>query len=161
MQVRNEHRRVINLSLEETRQLFATLASENDRWWPHEEWPAMFFKEGKKVQSYGGHGIIRYFTNHTSTDAIEFTFKRPKGFHGVHGFKLTQKSESQTEVFHYIHMQAKDSGLLKWVLAIRPLHDALMENCFDKLEGLRNDDTKKMPYSMYVRLIRRLFGLNN
>jgi hypothetical protein len=43
-----------------------------------------------------------------------------------------------------------------WLMAIRPLHDALIEDAFDKLENQLTNESKTSPWSWWVKFLRRL-----
>lgn len=79
MKVINIHQRRINSPIEEVGLLLDDLATKNNKIWPYENWPAMRFKNGVRLNSKGGYGPIRYtITQYIPRVFIEFTFHQPK-----------------------------------------------------------------------------------
>ena len=153
MKVINIHKRIVNGNAGE---LLKDLASDNDKIWPCERWPAMRFRDGLKVKSKGGHGPIRYtITDYKPSEFIEFTFRKPTGFHGTHSFKFLP-IEGKTEVIHKIDMSTSGSGTLLWIVAIRWLHDALLEDSLDKIQKQYEKGVIETQLSAYVRFLRWL-----
>ena len=112
--------------------------------WPKEKWPPMRFKDGLKVGAKGGHGPIKYIIEkYNPGEIIEFKFIKPSGFYGIHRFELkTEKSmensdvkQEKTEITHIIDMKTTGFGTILWIFFIRPLHNALLEDAFDKVEN--------------------------
>ncbi len=155
MKVVNIHSRTIHQPIEKVGALLSTLASKQDRIWPSEKWPAMKFKAGLVLHAKGGHGPIRYtITKYIPNKSIEFTFSPPKGFYGTHSFEFTEKTATATEVKHTIDMYTKGTGTLTWLLAVRWLHDALLEDALDKIENQFSPDQKTTKMNWYVRMLR-------
>ncbi|WP_186434942.1 hypothetical protein [Gillisia sp. Hel_I_86] len=70
-------------------ELLETLATENDKIWPTEKWPAMKFKNGIRTGANGGHGPIRYSVEkYEPNEIIQFRFSKPEGFNGIHKFEI-------------------------------------------------------------------------
>jgi hypothetical protein len=155
MVVLNTHYRTLNVSRSKVAAMVATIASENDQIWPLEQWPAMRFKEGMKPGSKGGHGPIRYTIEVYDPKAlVQFRFRRPHGFDGIHKLELNEMQDEQTEIVHTIAMNTSGRGTLLWIFAIRPLHDALIEDAFDKLENQLHNESKSSPWSLWVKFLR-------
>ncbi|MEL6591691.1 MAG: hypothetical protein AAFQ68_16485 [Bacteroidota bacterium] len=155
MKVRNVHRRLISQPQTQVASLIATLASKNDQVWPHENWPRMRLKDGLQIGSEGGHGPIRYrVTDYSPPHLIAFTFQQ-KGFIGAHLLETTSVNETHTEIKHIIEMRTEGLGTLSWLFAVRWLHDALIEDAFDKVENLLTGSHKRTPWSLWVRLLRK------
>jgi len=142
-------------SKESVIELFSTLASPNDKVWPHEYWPKIRFKDGLHQEAQGGHGPIRYqVIGYDPSHFITFKFERPFGFHGFHKFEITEISRSETQVQHTIDIQTSGLGTMKWLFAIRWLHDALIEDAFDKIENQINNKQVKARWSIWVKILR-------
>lgn len=158
MKVTNIHTRKINQSKDKVSELFKTLATTNDLIWPFENWPAIHFKEGLQVGSRGGHGTIRYsIVEFREYDFIKFEFSKPDGFIGTHEFKIEKLSENETEISHIINTTTNFKASLLWVLVIRWLHDALIEDAFDKVESYYIDEKKTTLYNLWVKLLRAIY----
>lgn len=156
MKVVNIHSRILHQPKAAISALLETLATKNDGMMPIENWPAMRLKEGLKVGSKGGHGPIRYTVNKYSPGKlIQFEFTKPKGFHGLHRFEIVELENAQTELKHTIEMNTTGIGTVIWTLAIRWLHDALIEDAFDKVENHFSTARKKTEWNIWVRILRR------
>ncbi|MDB2462858.1 hypothetical protein N9W61_02010 [Algibacter sp.] len=156
MKVVNTHKRIINLSKTEIASLLASLSTTNDKVWPKNNWPAIRFKGGLKVGAKGGHGMIRYnVEQYILGELLVFRFLKPNGFNGIHKFEIKSISVENTEVKHSIVMKTKGIiATLKWVLVIRWLHDALIENAFDTIENNFLKEKTHKKWSYWVRLWR-------
>jgi hypothetical protein len=156
LKVLNIHKRIINLPKSKVSKLLETLSTENDKIWPNEKWPAMRFKNGIKIDAQGGHGPIRYCVEkYNPCEIIQFRFSKPNGFNGIHKFEIKELNNKQTEITHTIDMNTKGKGTLIWFFAIRPLHNALIEDGFDKLENNFSKVNKKTQWNIRVKIIRR------
>lgn len=157
MKVINIHHRTIQQPIESVSPLLKTLASKNDRIWPFEKWPRMYFKEGLQVGAFGGHGPIRYSVSKIIPNTlIEFQFKKPTGFFGKHYLEIEEIDSSKTRIKHTIDMRTNLWGSVMWILAIRPLHDALLEDALDKIENQFGSQKKQTPWNLWVRFLRFL-----
>lgn len=158
MKVTNIHRRIISQPKLNVAETFNTLATDNDTIWPYEKWPAIRFKEGVKVGSKGGHGPIRYtIVEYSQGELIRFRFTQPLGFNGTHELYLNEISSEETEIIHVIKMSTTFSASLQWLLAVRWLHDALIEDAFDKLENHFSGKMKTSKHSFWVRMLRNKY----
>jgi len=138
--------------------------------WPNDKWPAMRFKDGLKVGAKGGHGPIRYTIEKLNPgEIIEFKFTKPSGFHGIHRFELKscnglrnlESRQVKTEITHIIDMKTTGIGILLWFFFIRPLHNALLEDAFDKIENHFLVEKKRMNWNVWVRFLRRIMKPNH
>lgn len=155
MKVNNIHQRIIQQPKEKLVELITTLATDQDRVWPSKQWPPMRFKEGLQVGAKGGHGPIKYtvevLENH---ERFQFRFTQPKGFHGFHSLEINAIAPNRTEIKHVLRMKTSGTGTFSWLLVYRPLHDALIEDAFDKVENQFTDQTKRTSWSFWVRFLR-------
>ena len=159
MRVLNVHKRILNQPKSEVVELLKTLSTDNDRIWPIEKWPAMRFKEGINVGAKGGHGPIRYLVEeYNPNEIIQFRFLKPDGFNGVHKFEIKELSKEKTEIKHTIDMNTVGKGTIIWFLAIHSLHNALIEDGFDKLENHFLEKHKKSKWNFWVKIVRRLLA---
>lgn len=156
MKVLNIHKRTINQPKDKVAELLKTLSTENDRIWPKEKWPEMKFKEGIKIGAKGGHGPIRYSVEkYNPNELIQFRFSKPNGFNGIHKFEITELSDQKTEIKHTIDMNTEGKGTLIWFFAICSLHNALIEDGFDKLENNFFDNRKSTKWNIWVKFLRK------
>ena len=159
MKVVNIHQRIINTPINTISECLQTLASENDVIWPKEKWPAIRFKEGLKIGSKGGHGPIRYTIEaYAPQEKIQFRFSKPKGFEGIHYFEITALNAGQTSIKHTIDMMVKGKGILLWYSSILHLHNALIEDAFDKVENQFGSVKHPAKWTIWVRVLRKLLS---
>ena len=157
MKVINIHRRRIAQPKEKIAELFSTLASDNDMMLATDKWSPMILDKGLKAGSKGGHGPIGYSVKkYMPGKLVEFQFSKPKGFIGTHRFELSELQQNETELKHTIDMKIVGPALLSWPLAIRWLHDAYIEDAFDKVENHFSIEKKKSQWSVWVKFLRRL-----
>jgi hypothetical protein len=155
VRIANIHERRIPRPAAQVGQLIDTLASGDDRLWPHALWPAMRFDRALGVGAGGGHGPIGYaVSEYRPGNYIRFRFTEPRGFDGHHWFDLTAEGETACVLRHTIAMDARGSGLLLWGLAIRHLHDALVEDAMTTAEVSLGVAPQVMPWTPWVRLLR-------
>lgn len=160
MNVVNIHKRIINQPKAEVVALLETLSTKHDKVWPNDNWPAIRFRNGLNVGEKGGHGMIRYSVEAYNPEAfIIFKFLEPKGFHGIHKFEIEEINANATEVKHNIIMKTAGFATLKWVVVIRWLHDALIENAFDTIENNFLEVDKFTKWTTWVRIWRYIFKL--
>lgn len=154
MKVRSVHERRVSANATEIERLLATVASDDDRIWPR-GWPRIRFDRGLVVGAEGGHGPIRYRVEEVTPSMVRFRFTPPRsgfaaGLEGQHSFVI----EGST-MRHVLEGEAHGTMLLKWPLMIRPLHDALIQDLFDRVESeLGNPPAKPARHSWWVRFLR-------
>jgi hypothetical protein len=156
MKIINIHKRRINQPKAELDKLFKTLATDSDRMLATDKWPPMKLDKGLQVGSKGGHGPIRYFvTDYRPDNSITFQFDM-KGFDGFHKFEFSETAQNQTELVHTIDMSASGAAAIKWVVAIRWLHDAYIEDAFDRVENHFTENKKSSDWSWWVKTLRKV-----
>jgi len=156
MKVLNIHKRKIQQPKTEIAKLFKTLATDNDMMLATDKWSPMKLDRGLQVGSKGGHGPIKYFvTEYLPEKSITFQFDL-KGFNGFHRFDIKELEPNNTELSHIINMTITGSATLKWILAIRWLHDAYIEDAFDKVENHFTKDKKNSEWNLWVKTLRKI-----
>ncbi|WP_299113857.1 hypothetical protein [uncultured Winogradskyella sp.] len=134
------------------------MTSKDDLVWPYENWPAIRFKDGLNIGSKGGHGRIRYtIVQFIEGEYIKFQFTKPKGFNGTHELRINTINDSCTEITHKINTKTTFKASLLWVFVIRWLHDALIEEAFDKVENHFTTQAKVSKYNPWVRFLREAY----
>ncbi len=158
MNVKNVHERSIARPAPEVGKLLDSLASRTDRLWPHEKWPPMKLDRAFAVGSKGGHGPIRYSVKSFSPRKnVFFSFTGPRGFNGDHGFEIDDRDDGGSVIRHTLVMNTTGVAVLSWPLIFEPLHNALIEDCFDKAERNFGFTPAEDPWSLWVRVLRWLF----
>jgi hypothetical protein len=122
-----------------------------------EQWPPMIFKKGLSEGAIGGHGPIKYsILKYIPGDTIEFKFIKPDGFNGIHKFNITELVSEKTEIKHTIEMSLSRKSILTWYFAIKWLHDALLEDCLDKVENHFLKEPKSAKWNFWVCILRKI-----
>ncbi len=159
MKVLNIHERTIPAPLSDVQTILSSLATKNDRAWPTKHWPPMQFKNGLALGNDGRHGPIVYrIIEHDPNSKIVFQFQKPRGFHGVHQFDFYQLNASETYLKHTIDINTSFIGTIQWLVAIRWLHDALIEDAFDKIHNHFIDPPRRTPWTFWVKCLRKILG---
>ena len=154
MKVMNVHYRDLPAPPGVIGQFLDRLASESDALWPRDQWPAMRFDRPLQAGAVGGHGPIRYTVeSYAPGQAIVFRFTGPKGFIGVHGFAV-QEVPTGSRLTHTLSMDTRGSGTVLWLLASRPLHDALIEDALDNAAQRVGAPRQAPPWPVRVRVLR-------
>lgn len=157
MKVVNIHKRNIHQPKIIIVELFKTLSSKNDMMLATDKWSPMVLDKGLEMGSKGGHGPIKYIVQaYKPGDFIQFDFTQPKGFNGFHKFEITELDNEVSELKHIIEMNTTGLATLKWITAIRWLHDAYIEDAFDKVENHFTTEKKISEWSIWVKLLRKV-----
>ena len=158
MRALSVHSRCIGAPLSAVGALIDTLASRDDRLWPHADWPAMRFDRPLGVGATGGHGFIRYSVEeYREGRSITFRITGPKGFSGTHAFDVSEDG-SATLLTHTIDGGITLAFAPRWFGVVRPLHDALMEDALDNAEReTTGSATAPARWSWWTRMLRRAF----
>jgi hypothetical protein len=159
MKVVNVHTRTISQPKERLGELLETLATKNDRVLATDKWSPMRLDKGLTPGSKGGHGPIGYTVlEYKPGELVHFKFTRPTGFNGFHKFEITEAEKNKTAIRHTIEMDLSGAALLQWTVAIRWLHDAYIEDAFDKVENHFATQKKTSEWSTWVKLLRYIFS---
>jgi hypothetical protein len=142
--VRNVHERLIPRPAAELEAALDTLGTPEDRLWPAPPWPPMRLRAGR-----GGHGPIRYSVTERAPGRLAFAFEPTMPIRGGHVVTVEPRGDGSL-VRHELSGTLRGIGWLVWPLAIRLLHDALLEDLLDRAEGRRRNR-----WSPWVRLLTR------
>jgi hypothetical protein len=160
MRIFNVHERWIRSSIESAGELIDSLAGDDDRLWPWENWPAQKLDRPLAVGAKGGHGPIHYEVDAFSPGRlVHYEILPPTGFVGSHWFAVDRCTESMVLFRHVINARAGFCAWLRWAIIIRRLHDAVIEDAFDKAErALIGGVENPARWSIWVRFVRWLMG---
>ncbi len=161
MKIINRHQREYSVGPAKIGALIDTLASKDDRLWPHFRWPRMHFDRPLGMGANGGHGPIGYSVeNYAPGGSIVFRFRNThrvsRGLEGVHSF-FVEPFANGARLVHLIDGEGRGRQLLLWPLVIRPTHDALIEDALDctaRALGLAGEYPRKL--TLRVRFLRAL-----
>ena len=133
MRIENVHERKLPAGVAAAAgRLIDGLAGVDDRLWPHDRWPAMRLDAGVRTGSKGGHGPIRYeVVEHEPGHLVRFRFLAPTGLVGEHAYELDAHS-TPVVLRHVLRGHAEGRMRWQWPLLVAPLHDALIEDSFDR-----------------------------
>ena len=159
MKIYNVHDRFWNREAGSPGPVLDSLASDDDRLWPHENWPPMKMDRPLGPGASGGHGPVRYgVADYQPGKKVLFAFVDSglsKGLNGCHFFEVVDKGD-RLGLRHVIEAQAGVFTMIRWLLLIRPLHDALLEDALDKVEReLTGGVARPARWSFWVRMLRK------
>jgi hypothetical protein len=98
MKMSNVHERMIATPAARVGALLDTLASADDRFWPHENWPGMKFDRPLQVGATGGHGTDPYTVSSYTPGRIRFEFGGSR--QGYHEFTLQDVDDMTCLIRH-------------------------------------------------------------
>ncbi len=105
----------------------------------------------------GGHSGIRYrVTDHRPQRSVTFTLEPGQQWHGTHTFSVHPTGPTQAVLRHEVDARLTGALRLLWPLAVRWLHDALVEDLLDRAEAVLGcGPARPARWSPWVRLLRR------
>ncbi len=123
--------------------------------WPGDKWWPQRFEGGLVVGAKGGHGPVRYKVEEVGPRRVVYRFPSKGWFRGTHRFELEPTADGVMLV-HTLEGRVHGIGFLLWPMAVRSLHDALLEDVLDRAETAAAG-SPKVPahHSAYVRFLRR------
>ena len=158
--VLNVHERVLPVPLDTIGCHLDSLAGDQDQIWPSERWPPMILDRGLVPGSRGGHSLIRYrVSQYLPGRRVEFEFEpmpHLARFAGRHYFEAFRRG-GRTILRHIIDVEVDFRTWIYWKVFVEPVHDALIEDAFDKVEvhaGIPQPHRSR--WSFYVRFLRWL-----
>lgn len=160
--VLNVHERVLPVPADEAGRLLDRLGGEDDPLWPAPAWGSMRLDRPLGLGAAGEHGSsespIRYrVTAHRPERLVEFTFAPGLGLDGTHTFLVEPVDTAQCVLRHEVRGQLSGRMRLGWPLAVRWMHDAVLEDLLDRAEvALEVGPARPARWSPWVRLLWRL-----
>jgi len=159
MKMSNVHERTIAAPIARVGALLDTLASADDKFWPHENWPRVKFTLPLQVGVTGGHGTGPYTVScYTPGQHIRFEFAG--GRQGFHEFTLQEVDGTTCLLRHATKGKLTFNSAWRWYFLIRPLHNALIEDLFDKVESQVAKVVHPQVWSSRVQKLRQVRGLS-
>jgi hypothetical protein len=161
--VHNVHSRVIAAPAAEVGALVDQLATDDDPIWPAPAWPAIRFDCPLAPGAIGGHGPVRYSVEEYEPGRrVRFRFTFPgSGYHELVVKPLEADGEGgageRCLVQHTLETDTPGSALLAWPLALRWMHDALLEDTLDAIQYAVGEPVPAPArWSPWVRLLNRV-----
>ncbi|MEM6931729.1 MAG: SRPBCC family protein [Myxococcota bacterium] len=156
MRITNVHERIVDAKPEAAGRLVDGLSGPADRLWPTAHWPAQRFDRALGVGAKGGHGPIRYVVDaYEPGRHVSYGFVPPTGLHGRHWLDVVADGGGGVRFRHVVFAEAGWVGWLRWALVVRWLHDALVEDAFDRAEQeLTGRIRSPAQWSWWVRVLR-------
>jgi hypothetical protein len=123
--------------------------------WPSDRWPPLVLDRPLGVGADGGHGFVRYrCTGYVPGRRVEFTFDPRIGMVGTHVLEAVPGGLRHT-------LTGRPHGVMRlgWPLAVRWLHDALIEDLLDNAaRAAGHPPVRPARWSPWVRLLRARIG---
>lgn len=133
--MRNVHSRDLAAPAAAVAPLLDLIGGSGDRLWPTPAWPPLRLDGPLRVGAPGGHGPIRYTVEaYQPGRVIRFRFDPVVGIDGFHELRLQASGERRCRLIHVIEGRTRGRTRLVWPLALRWLHDALLEDLLDRAE---------------------------
>ncbi|KAA2258669.1 SRPBCC family protein [Solihabitans fulvus] len=158
--IRNVHERALPVPAERVGELLDRIAEPGNSLWPGQNWPPLVLDRPLAVGAIGGHGPIRYScTAYRPGRLAEFTFE-PAKLRGTHTLEVLDGASPGTCVVrHTVVGTPVGSGRVAWPLAIRWMHDALIEDLLDLAAvAVGHPPARPARWSPWVRLVRAGLG---
>jgi len=156
--ISNVHERVVDAGEDAIGPLVDSLSSKDDRLWPKRRWPALRLDRGLEIGSDGGHGPVRYeVARYEPGRLVVFAFTPKFPIEGGHRFEILPTAGGKTLLRHTLEGHPKSWLRLGWPLCFRWLHDALIEDAFDRAEAeLAGVEWQPRRLPIHVRALRSL-----
>ena len=158
--MQNIQRRSINAPAPVVGALLDRLATADDPLWPSNAWSPLRLDAGLTPGSRGGHGPIRYsVAGYEPGRRIQLDFDPRLGIVGHHELRVTPDGPQRCELTHTIVASTHGRMRLLWPLAVRWLHEALIQDLLDNAERLTTGQLRRpATWSLRVRVMRRAFA---
>ncbi|CRK58410.1 hypothetical protein [Alloactinosynnema sp. L-07] len=156
--IHNVHQRELPVAPAVVGRLLDEIQGADSPIWPVDAWPALRFDRPTAVGAVGGHGIVRYScTAYRPGRMIEATFAPGFLIEGTHTLDVLDGPTPDSCVLrHVIAARPRGMGHLAWPLAIRWLHDALLEDLLDRAAtSVGHPPARRARWSPWVRFLHR------
>jgi hypothetical protein len=152
----NVQRRTIDAPPDRMAALLDRVAAPDDPLWPSPAWPPIRFDRPLAPGATGGHGMIRYSViEHVRGRLLRCRFDPAVGLIGEHEFRIEPDGPG-TAVIHVIRGRLTGMMRVLWPVAIRWLHEALLQDLLDNAERAATGTVREPArWSPWVRLLRR------
>ena len=154
--MKNIQHRIVDAPAAQVGALLDRLAGPDDVLWPT-GWPPLRLDRGLVPGSTGGHGPIRYaVSEYEPGRRLRFRPEPGTGLDGFHEFTVRPLDAGRCELVHVIRARTHGAMLIAWPLAVRWLHEALLQDLLDQAEtAAARGPRRPNSWSPWVRLLRR------
>ena len=158
MKVYNVHERRLDAEPEVVGALIDNLAGPDEKLWPKGQWPAMEMEPDLRPGACGGHGPVRYrMAEYVPKRRAAFQFEDhglTAGLDGWHFFEVAPRRKGVV-LRHVIDVDCGFKDWLRWWFAIRPMHNALLEDALDLAQQeVDGPVAKPAKWGIWVRCLR-------
>ncbi|QKW10672.1 SRPBCC family protein [Streptomyces sp. NA04227] len=135
IKVRDVHERVVAASADRVGALIDRLSTWEDPVFPVPDWPPLRLDRPLGVGAVGGHGGLEYeVVAYEPGRRIRFDFL-PAGT-GHHELTVEPLGPDRCRLRHELFAPQGPADWLLWIAAIKPVHEAMVEELFDNAEEL-------------------------
>ncbi|WP_418959112.1 DUF2867 domain-containing protein [Streptomyces tritici] len=154
--VRNVHERTLSAFAETVGALLDRLAGADDPLFPSPAWAPLRLDRPLSVGADGGHGPVRYaVTAYQPGRSVRFDFAPPSDGH--HRLDVEPLGPGRCRLRHVLVERQGPLDALSWALAVRPVHDTVVEELLDNAERAATGAVARpVRRGAYVRLLQRL-----
>ena len=158
MKIFNRHDRIIPAEQDAVGSVLNSLSGPEDALWPREVWPPMVLDSALKVGAAGGHSAVRYrVSEFVPGRRAVFQFDRAGlmgGVDGRHYFEIVPR-RGHVIIRHDLEGDCDLGMWLEWTFLVKPLHNAVIEDAFDKVESrFSGTAVKRSHWGSWVRFLR-------
>ena len=95
---------------------------------------------------------------YTPSESIKFRFTGPSGFDGYHGFEVINHDGQSCVLRHTLETTTHGTAILSWLIAYRPMHDALIEDSLTFAIASMGNVARQRKWSAWVKVLRWLIS---
>ena len=156
MKIRNVHERRLPAPAAVVGELIDTLSGVEEGLWPRGRWPRLELDRPLGVGARGGHWFVRYHVvEYEPGTRVVFEFDPASRLEGRHRFEVEPLDANHAVIRHVLEGVARGAVSWAWLVVIRPLHDALVEDALDRAEyAVTGSLARPARWSLWVRLLR-------
>lgn len=154
--VRNIHERILDVPAAAVGALIDRLSTPDDPVFPSPAWAPMAFDRPLQVGAAGGHGPVRYaVTAYEPGRRVRFGFAPPGD--GFHEITVEPLDDGRCRLRHVLESRMGPADRLMWALAIRRVHETVVEEVFDNAELVATGAiARPVRRTRLVRLLQRV-----
>ncbi|WP_129664573.1 DUF2867 domain-containing protein [Phytoactinopolyspora endophytica] len=155
--MRNVHERTIDAPAEKVASLLEHIGQTGDRLWPSPAWMPMRLDGPVQVGADGGHGPVLYWVSeYEPGHRVRFAFHPKCGIEGYHELVIEPAGSDRCVIRHVLDAQLLGVMRVVGPLAVRWVHDAVIEDLLDNAErSATGTVAHPARWSPWVKVLRR------